>query len=140
MALSEVRVFAAKDSLRETLRKTLISQTVLTLVAALLGWLTKSDKFALALVYGGAVTMAGTWLHGWRLSKISAGDESINPGLVGAEVLKGSILKFAAIIGLLALGMGKLKLDPLGVLVGFIIAYLGFLTARGYAPRSKPGN
>jgi len=132
-------VFAAKDSLRETLRKTLISQMVLTLIAAVLAWLIKSDSFALALVYGGAVTMAGTWLHGWRLLKISDGDEPINPGLVGAEVLKGAILKLAAIIGLLALGMGKLKLDPLGVLIGFIIAYLGFLSARGYAPRSKPG-
>jgi len=140
MVHSEVLVFAAKDSLRETLRNTLIAQTLLTLVAAGLAWIIKGDIFALALAYGGAVTMAGTWIHGWRLLKISAGDETINPGQVGAEVLKGSILKFVTIIGLLALGMGKLKLDPLGVLIGFIIAYLGFLTARGYAPRSKPGS
>ena len=133
-------MYQAKDSLKEALRKTLSVQTVLTLIAAVIALLTKGDRFALALVYGGAVTIAGSWLHAWRLLKIDATGEKQDPALVGAEVLKGAIFKLAAMIGLLALGMGVLKLNPLAVLIGFTVAYVGFLFARGYAPRSKPGS
>ena len=132
-------MYQAKDSLKETLRKTLTIQTVLALIAAVIALLTKGDRFALAVVYGGAVTVAGTWLHAWRLLKIAATGEETDPTLVGVEVFKGAILKLGAMIGLLALGMGVLKLDPLAVLIGFTVAYVGFLFARGYAPRSKPG-
>jgi len=132
-------VYQAKDSLKEALRKTITVQAVLTLVAAVVALLTKGDRFALALVYGGAVTIVGTWLHAWRLLKITATGGKNDPALMGAEVFKGAILKMMAMIGLLALGMGVVKLDPLAVLIGFIVAYLGFLSARGYAPRSKPG-
>ena len=59
--------------------------------------------------------------------------------MVGAEVFKGAILKLGGMIGLLALGMGVFKLNPLAVLIGFTVAYFGFMFARGYAPRSKPG-
>lgn len=132
-------MFQAKDSLREALRKTLTVQTVLTLVAAVIALLTKGDRFALALVYGGAVTTVGTWLHAWRLLKIVTTGEENDPTQVGAEVLKGTIFKLGAMIGLLAIGMGVLKLNPLAVLIGFTVAYFGFMFARGYAPRSKPG-
>jgi ATP synthase protein I len=132
-------VYQAKDSLREALRKTLMVQTVLTLVAAGIALFTKGDRFALALIYGGAVTVAGTWLHAWRLLKIDAAGDASDPTRVGAEVFKGAILKLASMIGLLAVGMGVLKLNPLAILIGFSVAYFGFLTARGYAPRSKPG-
>ena len=132
-------MYQAKDSLREALRKTLTVQTVLTLVAAVVALLTKGDRFALAVVYGGAVTIVGTWLHAWRLLKIATTGEENDPTQVGAEVLKGAIFKLGAMIGLLAIGMGVLKLDPLAVLIGFTVAYFGFMFARGYAPRSKPG-
>ena len=132
-------MYQAKDSLREALRKTLTVQTVLILVAAVIALLTKGDRFALALVYGGAVTIVGTWLHAWRLLKIATTGEENDPTQVGAEVFKGAIFKLGAMIGLLAIGMGVLKLDPLAVLIGFTVAYFGFMFARGYAPRSKPG-
>ena len=132
-------MYQAKDSLRDALRKTLIVQAVLTLVAAAIALLTKGDQFAMALVYGGAVTIVGTWLHAWRLLKIATTEVDNDPANAGAEVFKGAILKMASMIGLLALGMGALKLDPLAVLIGFTVAYFGFMFARGYAPRSKPG-
>jgi ATP synthase protein I len=132
-------VYQAKDSLRDALRKTLSVQAVLTLIAAALALISKDNRFALAVLYGGAVTVVATGLHGWRLLKITVTDVDNGPGNAGIEVFKGAILKMASIIGLLALGMGVLKLNPLAVVIGFIIAYLGFMFARGYAPRSKPG-
>ena len=132
----------AKDSLTKTLRKTLLIQAALTGIAAIIALLVKSPSFALHLVYGGAVTSIGTGLHGWRLLKIATPTDDNDPiaaqANVGAEAFKGAVLKIGAMIGLLALGMGYLKLDPLAVLIGFIVAYLGFMFAGGYAPRS-PG-
>lgn len=133
----------AKDSLTAALRRTLITQAVLTGCAAIIALLIKSPTFAIHLVYGGAVVSIGTGLHAWRLLKIAATNDDDNPmlaqGNVGAEVFKGAVLKIGSMVALLALGMGYLKLDPLAVLIGFIVAYLGFMFARGYAPRS-PGS
>ncbi len=137
----------ARDSLRVTLRKTLLIQAALTLIAAIVALLVKSPSFALHLVYGGAVTSIGTGLHGWRLLKIVAtndakddkiGDQIAGQANAAAEAFKGAVLKIGAMIVLLAFGMGYLKLDALAVLIGFIVAYLGFIFAGGYAPRS-PG-
>jgi len=137
----------ARDSLRVTLRKTLLIQVALTVVAAIVALLVKSPSFALHLVYGGAVTSIGTGLHGWRLLKIvttnDANGDKIGDPIAGqanaaTEAFKGAVLKIGAMIVLLAFGMGYLKLDALGVLIGFIVAYLGFMFAGGYAPRS-PG-
>lgn len=142
----------ARDSLTLALRKTLQIQAVLTGVAAIIALLVKSPGFAMALVYGGAVTSIGTGLHAWRLLKIAAtgdatddiaheskkSDPIVSQASAGIEVVKGALLKYAAIMGLLALGMGYLKLDPLAVLIGFSVAYVGFVFSGGYAPRSKP--
>lgn len=128
----------AKDSLKIALRKTLLIQAALTGIAAGVALAFKGSGFALAVLYGGAVTCTGTWLHGWRLSKIAAVDVDNDPTVVSAEVFKGALFKLVAIIGLLALGMGVLKLAPLAVVIGFITAYAGFFFVRGYAPRSKP--
>ena len=126
----------AKDSLSVALRKTLLIQAALTGIAAIIALLVKTPGFALALVYGGAVTSIGTGLHAWRLLKIAATSDDNDPTIVGAEVLKGAMLKIGAMIGLLALGMGYLKLEPLAVIIGFSVAYAGFMFAGGYAPRS----
>ena len=141
----------AKDSLTVAVRKTIIIQAVLTGIAAIIALLVKSPSFALHLVYGGAVTSVGTGLHAWRLLKIAtptnAKDDKIGDpiagqgyalGNAGAEAFKGALLKIGAMIALLGFGMGYLKLDPLAVVIGFSVSYLGFMFAGGYAPRS-PG-
>lgn len=130
----------AKDSLSVALRKTLLIQAALTGVAAIIALLVKTPEFALALAYGGATTSIGTGLHAWRLLKIAATNDDNDPAVsqfsAGAEVFKGAMLKMVAMIGLLAFGMGYLKLDPLAVIIGFSVAYTGFMFAGGYAPRS----
>jgi F0F1-type ATP synthase assembly protein I len=134
----------AKDSLSVTLRKTLLIQAALTGLAAIVALLVKTPAFALALVYGGAVTSIGTGLQAWRLLKIATMNDDNEPTVghvsgqlsVGTEVFKGAMLKIGSMILLLALGMGYLKLDALAVIIGFTVAYAGFLFAGGYAPRS----
>ena len=140
-----IRLFSmlrARDSLTLALRKTLQIQAALTGIAAIIALLVKTPGFAVALIYGGAVTSIGTGLHAWRLLKIATAgvdnDPIVSQANAGIEVVKGALLKYAAILGLLALGMGYLKLDPLAVLIGFSVAYVGFVFSGGYAPRSRP--
>ena len=130
----------AKDSLRVTLRKMLLAQAAITVIAALVALPIKDVGFALALAYGGAVTIAGTWIHAWRLLKVATDSDDLLASSLGAEVFRGAVLKMAVIIGLLAIGMGVIKLDPLAVVIGFTAAYMTFFFARGYAPRSRPGS
>lgn len=131
----------AKDALAETLRKTLLIQAALTLAAAFVALLVNTPSFALALSYGGAVTMAGTAVHAWRLLKIVTQDVDKDPDLMqgnaGTEMFLGAVFKLGTIVGLLAIGMGVIKLDALAVLIGFITAYIGFFFASGYARRSR---
>jgi len=127
----------AKDTLSETLRKTVALQAAIILIAAVIAHQIKGFEYMLALIYGGMVTMAGTWIHAWRLLKISMSDIDNGQMLVGAEVFKGAILRFVVMTGMLALGMGYFKLVPLAVLIGFVIAFFGYVFVRGYAPRSK---
>ena len=131
----------AKDALTETLRNTLLIQAALTIVAAIVAILVKTPEFAYALSYGGAVTMAGTAVHAWRLLKIVTQDVDkdsvVLQGNVGSEMFLGAVFKLGTMVGLLAIGMGVIKLDPLAVLIGFVTAYVGFFFASGYAQRSK---
>ena len=100
------KMLRARDSLRVTLRKTLLIQAVLTGIAAVIALLVKSPSFALHLVYGGAVTSIGTGLHAWRLLKIAmptddkddkigdpAAEQANALANAGAEAFKGAVLK-----------------------------------------------
>ena len=132
----------AKDSLTQTTRKTLLIQAGLTTIAAIIALIMKTPSFAMALAYGGMVTIIATALHAWRMLKIVAPNDDNDPipgqAMVTTEVFKGILLKYAAIIGLLALGMGYMKLEALAVLIGFALSYMGFVFSGGYAPRSRP--
>ena len=132
----------AKDSLTQTLRKTLLIQAAVTGIAVVIALVVKTPGFAVALAYGGLVTIIASTLHAWRMLKIVVPDDDNEPipgqTMVTTEVFKGALLKYTAIIGLLALGMGYFRLEGLAVLIGFSMAYLGFVFSGGYAPRSRP--
>ena len=92
----------------------------------------KGQEFLIATLYGGAVIIASTIYFGWRL-KIATqtadkrpSDYSVN----SVELFKGIFIRFAMVIVLLALGLGWLKLQPAGILSGFIVAQLAYWFSR----------
>ena len=119
----------ANNAFSHTLRKILLVQTGLVLVTAVTLSLLKGQEFLLATLYGGAVIIASTIYFGWRL-KIATEAVDNRPTVNSVELFKGIFVRFLMVIVLLALGLGWLKLQPAGILSGFIVAQLAFWFSR----------
>ena len=126
----------ATDRLAHTARRVILIQLALVVLAAVIFSLEKGTNFALALLFGGGVTIAGTLLSAWRLKVATQAVENSAPAVNAVELYKAMFFKLALFIGLFALGLGVLKLAPLAVIMGFIVAQAGYLFSRGYAPRA----
>lgn len=104
-------------------------------IAAVISYYLKGMEFTLALLYGGAITVTSTLFFAWRLkiaTKVADNNEPGTPdseqvesglapqkGVNAGVLFQGIILRLVMVIVLLAVGMGVLELDPLGMLIGF---------------------
>ena len=120
---------AANSAFSHTLRKILLVQTGLVLIAAAVLTLVKGHDFFMATLYGGAVIIVSTIYFGWRL-KIATEAVDNMPTVNSVELFKGIFIRFLIVVVLLALGLGWLKLAPAGVLSGFIVAQLAYWFSR----------
>ena len=119
----------ANNAFSHTLRRIVVVQAGLVVITAVILSLVKSHEFFMATLYGGAVIIASTIYFGWRL-KIATEAADNSPTVNSVELFKGIIVRFLIVIVLLALGLGWLKLQPAGVLSGFIVAQLAFWFSR----------
>ena len=104
-------------------------QAGLVVITAVILSLVKSHEFFMATLYGGVVIIVSTIYFGWRL-KIATESADSSPTVNSVELFKGVFIRFLIVIILLALGLGWLKLQPLGVLSGFIVAQLAYWFSR----------
>lgn len=119
-----------------TARRVVITQVVVTLLAAGLAFPFKGLAFALAVLYGGAIVLVGTAVQYWRL-KVATEAADQSPTLKPGVLIQGMVMKLAVMLAMLAVGMSKLQLVPLALLIGLVLAYGGYFFGRGYAPRSR---
>ena len=119
----------ANNAFSHALRKILLVQTGLVFVTAVALSLLKGQEFLLATLYGGAVIIVSTIYFGWRL-KIATEAVDNRPTVNSVELFKGIFIRFLMVIVLLALGLGWLKLQPAGILSGFIVAQLALWFSR----------
>ena len=117
------------NAFSHTLRRILLVQAGLVVVTAVILSLVKGHDFFMATLYGGVVIIVSTSYFGWRL-KVATEAADKMPTVNSAELFKGIIIRFLIVIVLLALGLGWLKLQPAGVLSGFIVAQLAFWFSR----------
>ena len=130
-------VRSRNSSFQATIKRLSYTQLAFVLIAAIVSFLQKDGGFALALIYGGLISLAGTWIHAWRVHLATEAAED-GLGIDSSELVKGSVLKFIIVVALFALGMAVIKLEPLAIVTGFVIAQMSFLFTRGYAARRKP--
>lgn len=119
----------ANNAFSHTLRRILLVQAGLVVIAAVILSQVKSNEFFMATLYGGAVIIVSTIYFGWRL-KIATETADNAPTVNSVELFKGIFIRFLLVVVLLALGLGWLKLQPAGVLSGFIVAQLAFWFSR----------
>jgi len=123
---------SVNSAFSHTLRKVLLVQIGLVVLTAVILTLVKGQEFLLATLYGGAVIIVSTIYFGWRLkvatqtTNAQPSDYSVN----SVELFKGIFIRFAMVVALLALGLAWLKLQPAGVLSGFIAAQLAYWFSR----------
>lgn len=112
-------------------KRLLLMQLVLGLVAAA-GIFLLTDlglPGALAALYGGAIAVVGSAFGAWRLYAATRAE-----GVVSAfELFRGLFLRFFLMAALLAAGLVWFQLHPMGVVAGFLLAYLGYFLVKAPA-------
>ena len=110
------------------MRNLLIAQFILVLLASV-AFLTQGPGQALAALYGGAVALANSLLMLRRIlraTRATSGD----PKADVQSLFLGALERFVVTLSALAIGMGWLRLEPIALLVGFAVAYLGHPLSR----------
>jgi len=115
--------------MRRVVRRLFIVQFIITLAAALGYFALQNINGFFAALYGGSITLSGTLLMAWRISR--AGEAAAKEQQQGyIEIYAGVIQKFILTLVLMAIGMGYLKLNPLAILVSFALTQLSFIANK----------
>ncbi len=101
-------------------------QIVIALLVAAVWWFLRGGESALAAAYGAAVTVVSTVLLVWRLKR--AGETARNDPRKSMKIIYvGAVWRFLLTAILFALGIGFFKLDPLAMIVGFMLTQLAYV-------------
>lgn len=116
----------AAENLRQSVRKVLLVQAVLTLLTGAAFFASLGSGAAFAALYGGAVALISTWLLGRRVQRTP---DTPAQGHAGGQLAlyAGILPRFIVTLALLGIGIGGLKLLPIPLIVAFAVAQLGFL-------------
>lgn len=109
-------------------KRVLLAQALLVVVTTGIFAVVSGQPEALAALYGGAITLAGSWWLSRRVRR--AGDlAKDNPNAGVIALYGGAIERFVYVTVAFAIGLGALKLSVFPLMTAFIVAYLGFLVA-----------
>lgn len=114
--------------LRRDVRRVVLAQALLTLLVAAAFAYRGGGREALAACYGGAVTILISGWLGWRLRRAGERPQAAPTAVLGL-LYSSAVMRYAAVVVLLALGLGVLKLSPLPLVVAFGLAQFGFLAS-----------
>jgi ATP synthase protein I len=122
-------VVAATEDFTKGLSRVVVTQLLLTLLLAA-GFFVFQDRpadtaGALAACYGGAVTIAITLWMAWWTQRTTRSARGLAAAGLGRLYL-GNFTRYALAIGLLAIGLGVLKLAPLPLVVAFAVTQFGY--------------
>jgi ATP synthase protein I len=109
-------------------RRVVRAQSVLVFVAALSGTAIAGMDAGLAAAYGVLVALAVSAVLVWREQQSLAHPEWDQHRLLKVFV-RVSIERLVLLVALLSLGLGVLKLDPLPLLLGLVLAQFAWLAA-----------
>ena len=115
-------------SAKQLPKRVLLAQALLVIATAVIYLAVSGVTDAIAALYGGAITLTGSWWLGRRVRR--AGDlAKDNPGSGMIALYGGAIERFVIVVIAFAVGFGVLKLSVLPLMTGFVVTYLGFLVA-----------
>ncbi|MDX2507024.1 MAG: ATP synthase subunit I [Gammaproteobacteria bacterium] len=115
--------------MRRVVRRLFIVQIAITFIVALTYLAFQNINGFFAALYGGSITLSGTLLMAWRISRAGAvGSTEKQQGYI--EIYAGVVQKFILTLVLMAFGMGYLQLNPLAILLSFALTQLSFMANK----------
>jgi len=105
-----------------------LAQAILAPIAALSGWVYAGVGAGLAVLYGVAVALAVSTVLVWREGQSMRHPEWDQHRLFKVFIRAG-VERLVLLVGLLVLGLGVLKLPPLPMMLGLVLAQLAWLAA-----------
>jgi ATP synthase protein I len=109
-------------------RRVALAQAGLAPVAALIGGMVAGIEAGLAVLYGVLVALAASAVLVWRERQSMQHPEWDQHRLLKLFIRAG-IERLVLLVALLLLGLGVLKLAPLPLLLGLLLAQFGWLAA-----------
>jgi ATP synthase protein I len=120
----------AEPELAAKARRVISTQLIISIIVALF-FLMKGAWEAVAAVYGGFTSLCITMLLLWGVKRASdAARES--PGASMKILYVGAVQRFLLVLGLLALGIAVLKLNPIAVFTSFALTQLSYLVGSRF--------
>jgi ATP synthase protein I len=110
------------------IQRVAMAQAALALIAAVIGGVFAGFDAALAALFGGLVALAVSAVLVWHERQSKRHPEWDQHRLFKMFIRAG-IERLFVLVGLLAVGLGGLKLSPLPLLLGLLLAQLGWLAA-----------
>jgi len=105
-----------------------VAQAGLAPIAALIGWIIAGVGAAIAVLYGVLVALAVSAVLVWRERQSMRHPEWDQHRLFKLFIRAG-IERLVLLVGLLIVGLGVLKLAPLPMLLGLVLAQFAWLAA-----------
>lgn len=103
-------------------------QASLIAAGALVAWLWQGGEVAGAVLYGGSAALANVGLLVWRWRR-GRYDYHCDGGRHLRQFHRSTLERFFTVALALALGMHGLKLDPLAILLGFMVGQAAWVIA-----------
>lgn len=121
--------------LRHTMFRLLVLQLLLTVMLALAALAWHGVPALRAVLFGGAVAMAGTLVILWygRRAETAGANLARNASLIYGS----AIVRFATTLALLAVGIAALRLQPLWLLLGFSASLLAQTVLTALVPETR---
>lgn len=110
------------------IQRVALAQAVLALFAAMVGGVFAGFNAALAALFGGLVALAVSAVLVWHERQSKRHPEWDQHRLFKMFIRAG-IERLFVLVGLLAVGLAGLKLSPLPLLLGLLLAQFGWLAA-----------
>ncbi len=104
------------------------AQAGLAPIAALTGWLVSGIGAGLAVLYGVLVALAVSAVLVWR-ERQSMQHPEWDQHRLFKLFIRAAVERLVLLVGLLLLGLGVLKLSPLPMMLGLVLAQLAWLAA-----------
>jgi ATP synthase protein I len=113
---------------QSAIQRVALAQAVLASIAAVIGGVFAGFNAALAALFGGLVALAVSGVLVWRERESKQHPEWDQHRLF-KQFIRAGVERLVVLVGLLALGLAGLKLPPLPLLLGLMLAQFGWLMA-----------